>query len=29
MADMQQLAAAYEAALKSGDLGAMTKLAHE
>ncbi len=29
MADMQQLAAAYEEALKSGDLGAMTKLAHE
>lgn len=29
MADMNQLAAAYEEALKSGDLGAMTKLAHD
>ena len=29
MTDMQQLAAAYETALKSGDLGQMTKLAHE
>jgi hypothetical protein len=29
MADMQQLAAAYEAALKSGDLGQLTRLAHE
>jgi len=29
MTDMQQLAAAYETALNSGDLGQMTKLAHE
>jgi len=29
MTDMQQLATAYETALKSGDLGQMTKLAHE
>jgi len=29
MTDMQQLAAAYETALKSGDLGQMTRLAHE